>query len=416
MAGDNIFSGKSFYPPILLILAFGMNIVCSCQSDKLASYTVVMHTFWTRDRFPKHYPDWRPTAQFSKLIGMSHDKKWSLFRVGSPVNNQVKTFAETGRWEVTEGQGSPGLLDQFTGPPVPSGQGRTEAQFFLDGNHSMVSLMSRIIPSPDWFVGLDSFQLCVDGNWLDTITIEVDPLDAGTDNGFTFTAANWATEPQGVVYRITSRFPAHPAGSFYYPYIKRLPPIATFQFIKLKEYEVSEVFHHGEDDKNYEVIKSDQQNVINVMHGNEEIQEEIEQETKEQEVLMQHQSTIKDNHIHSVATKTPAGGGRTSTGHNLIRKGDTEALMNSIVETYHNLEPHKYKFKKSRTNRDCRVSDWGAWGACSSSCGVGEMSRHRTIVKPARGNGHQCPPLKQTRWCGGGGATSPSGNCTANTW
>lgn len=69
MAGDNIFSGKSFYPPILLILAFGMNIVCSCQSDKLASYTVVMHTFWTRDRFPKHYPDWRPTAQFSKLIG-----------------------------------------------------------------------------------------------------------------------------------------------------------------------------------------------------------------------------------------------------------------------------------------------------------------------------------------------------------
>lgn len=62
---------------------------------------------------------------------------------------------------------------------------------------------------------------------------QVDPLDAGTDNGFTFTAANWATEPQGVVYRITSRFPAHPAGSFYYPYIKRLPPIATFQFIKV---------------------------------------------------------------------------------------------------------------------------------------------------------------------------------------
>lgn len=60
---------------------------------------------------------------------------------------------------------------------------------------------------------------------------------------------------------------------------------------------MSEVFHHGEDDKNYEVIKSDQQNVINVMHGNEEIQEEIEQETKEQEVLMQHQSTIKDNHM-----------------------------------------------------------------------------------------------------------------------
>ncbi|CAB0019554.1 unnamed protein product, partial [Nesidiocoris tenuis] len=183
---------------------------------------------------------------------MSHDKRWSLFSVGRSVSPQVKLFAESGRWEETGrweaenrwedeagswaaegGQGgTSGILDQFTAPPVPQGQGRTEAQLFLDGNHSRVSLMSRIIPSPDWFVGLDSFQLCVDSSWLDTITIEVDPLDAGTDNGFTFTAPNWVTEPQGVVYRITSRFPAHPAGSFYYPYIKRLPPIATFQFIK----------------------------------------------------------------------------------------------------------------------------------------------------------------------------------------
>jgi len=36
-----------------------------------------------------------------------------------------------------------------------------------------VSLMSRMIPSPDWFIGIDSFDLCVNGNWLDSITIEV---------------------------------------------------------------------------------------------------------------------------------------------------------------------------------------------------------------------------------------------------
>lgn len=36
-----------------------------------------------------------------------------------------------------------------------------------------VSLVSRIIPSPDWFIGIDSFNLCVNGNWLDSITIEV---------------------------------------------------------------------------------------------------------------------------------------------------------------------------------------------------------------------------------------------------
>ena len=66
-----------------------------------------------------------------------------------------------------------------------------------------------------------------------TSLLQVDPVDAGTDNGFTFTAPNWPTEPQGLIYRVTSRYPAHPASSFYYPYMKRLPPIATFQFIKV---------------------------------------------------------------------------------------------------------------------------------------------------------------------------------------
>lgn len=83
------------------------------------------------------------------------------------------------------------------------------------------------------FFLLFDLQLCVGGSWIDTVTVEVDPLDAGTDNGFTFTAPNWPTSPQGVIYRITSRYPAHPAGSFFYPKSKRLPPIATFQFIKV---------------------------------------------------------------------------------------------------------------------------------------------------------------------------------------
>lgn len=43
-----------------------------------------------------------------------------------------------------------------------------------------VSLMSRIIPSPDWFIGIDNFDLCVNGNWLDSITIEVSSLSFGS--------------------------------------------------------------------------------------------------------------------------------------------------------------------------------------------------------------------------------------------
>lgn len=40
-----------------------------CQSDRLVVYKVVLHTYWTRDLFPKHYPDWKPVAQWTKTVG-----------------------------------------------------------------------------------------------------------------------------------------------------------------------------------------------------------------------------------------------------------------------------------------------------------------------------------------------------------
>jgi len=41
----------------------------SCVADRLTVYRVIMNTYWSQDDFPKHYPLFRPAAQFSKLIG-----------------------------------------------------------------------------------------------------------------------------------------------------------------------------------------------------------------------------------------------------------------------------------------------------------------------------------------------------------
>ena len=127
-----------------------------------------------------------------------------------------------------------------------------------------VSLMSKLVPSPDWFVGLDSLDLCKNGRFVDSVQIEVstficlewsyhgnctliylcnysffhllfqaDPIDAGTDNGFTFTSPNWPTVPKAAIFRITNVYPSHPAGSFWYPEKDMLPSIATFTFLKV---------------------------------------------------------------------------------------------------------------------------------------------------------------------------------------
>ncbi|XP_037713705.1 uncharacterized protein LOC119549606 [Drosophila subpulchrella] len=452
-----------------------------CTLDRLAVYKVVLHTYWTRELFPKHYPDWRPTAQWTKTLGRTHNANYALYHIGQPATAAVKQFAESGRTDLLDsnageqqqqqmqmqmqtgkspsgGTGSSfnttssgttttnserSVFDEFSMPAIPLGAGRSEAKVFVDSNHSLVSLMTRIVPSPDWFIGVDSFELCVGGSWIDTVTVELDPLDAGTDNGFTFTAPNWPTAPQGVIYRITSRYPGHPAGSFYYPKSKRLPPIATFQFIKLKEYELSEVFNIAEDDRKYETVQT--QTHLDAEHNhvemNNELSASIERERQtEQQQLQQNdderqrirsQLLAKMNPIYGSNNLQPAPGQVVS----VVPKNDKHAILQSIASSYRratdasNLNASNPAASQSpppsaggkvvqggsvggagggatrrrsmaQRRRDCRVSHWSEWTACSKSCGVGEMHRYRKVIKHGKRGGRQCPALQQSKWCG----------------
>ncbi|CAH1636366.1 unnamed protein product [Spodoptera littoralis] len=401
--------------PALAAAAAGDNDVCN--PDKMTVYKMVLHTYWTRDKFPKHYPDWRPPAQWSKVYGVSHDRSYTLFRLGTRVSASVRQFAEMGR---SDALGSaPGTLDVFGAPAVGQGAGRTEAEFFVDGNHSRVSVMARMIPSPDWFIGVDSFDLCVDGNWLDSITIEVDPLDAGTDNGFTFTAPNWPTAPQGVAYRITSKYPSHPAGSFFYPHLRRLPPIATVQFIKLREYELSEVFHRNTDDRRYDVLQLDKMNHnnIDVLDGNRalSIAEEVERAEQAPRIYSEGSMTTPDGaySYYSITNTTSSTTEEPRSANELPTSGPAaseRSALRSLARRYRarrrrklradSTDPAERRKRKRARLLDCRVSEWGDWSPCRSDGGcVGSAVRTRRIIRRQRPGGAPCPPTALTRWC-----------------
>ncbi|XP_030385392.1 uncharacterized protein LOC115632398 [Scaptodrosophila lebanonensis] len=417
-----------------------------CTLDRLAVYKVVLHTYWTRELFPKHFPDWRPTAQWTKTIGRTHNANYALYHIGQPATPGVKQFAETGKSEqldsnageqqqiLAQTQIQPALksstntersvFDEFTMPAIQLGAGRSEAKVFVDSNHSLVSLMTRIVPSPDWFIGVDSFELCVGGSWIDTVTVELDPLDAGTDNGFTFTAPNWPTAPQGVIYRITSRYPAHPAGSFYYPKSKRLPPIATFQFIKLKEYELSEVFNFAEDDRKYETVKT--QTHLETEHNhvemNNELSASIERERQTEFGAQQETETERQRIRAQLLAKMNPIYNNSQQASNVVPKNDKHALMQSIANSYRRSDARgvsgsgvgtgvgfnataTYPARRrtalgTKRRRDCRVSHWSEWTACSKSCGIGEMYRYRKVIKHGKRGGRPCPALQESKWCG----------------
>lgn len=140
----------------------------TCDPDKLMVYKVSLATHWSRTLFPKQYPEWRPPAQWSKLIGKflfiyfnkridpnflklfigrSHDSNYTLFRLGHSSSDGFKEFTETGRSDAldAQSQGEGGIFDEFNAPAVTSGEGKTEAEFFVDSTHSKVLIIILIL-------------------------------------------------------------------------------------------------------------------------------------------------------------------------------------------------------------------------------------------------------------------------------
>jgi hypothetical protein len=69
----------------------------------------------------------------------------------------------------------------------------------------------------------------------------------------------------------------------------------------VKEYELSEVFHHSEDERQYEVLRMEHmtRNTIDVLNNN-DIEAEIEEERREEERRIQHLSTT--THAPTIST------------------------------------------------------------------------------------------------------------------
>lgn len=74
------------------------------------------------------------------LAGRSHDKSFSLFRIGESASDGLKLFCETGQTDGLEAQsqGAGGVYDEFGAPAISSGVGSSRTEFFVDGNHTKV--------------------------------------------------------------------------------------------------------------------------------------------------------------------------------------------------------------------------------------------------------------------------------------
>ncbi|MEJ7664445.1 MAG: spondin domain-containing protein [Hymenobacter sp.] len=174
-----------------------------------ALYRVTFEATWSAAT----HADFPAGAHFSPLIGLAHRADGLIFRSGQLASLGMKNMAELGqnaalRAEIatlrTDGTAA-GLLDDPA--TIPSPGTRTDT-IRLDAAHPLLTVVTMIAPSPDWFVALEGENLLANGQWVAQRTVPARAYDAGTDGGPAFTSPDQPTLPAAPV--ATLRLP--PAG------------------------------------------------------------------------------------------------------------------------------------------------------------------------------------------------------------
>jgi hypothetical protein len=78
----------------------------------------------------------------------------------------------------------------ISGGGIGRSPGSLNVEFTIEKSHSLVSVVSMIAPSPDWYVAIRDIELYEEDKWVTEKTVEVGVYDAGTDAGQTFSAPN----------------------------------------------------------------------------------------------------------------------------------------------------------------------------------------------------------------------------------
>ncbi|WP_299550176.1 spondin domain-containing protein [Seonamhaeicola sp.] len=190
---------------------FILTILCSplLFSQSVATYDIVFESIWdstTND--PTNgcsTIDLPGGAHWSSLVGATHATANTFLEMGQAATPGIESVAETGAYgtfqtEVTSNADA----DQFiNGGGLGSGKGTISiSDLQVSENYPLLTLASMIAPSPDWFIAINSYDLRNGGSWVNSVTIDLFPYDAGTEDGTGYSLSNPATTPQGV---ITSR-------------------------------------------------------------------------------------------------------------------------------------------------------------------------------------------------------------------
>ncbi len=211
---------RTFLPFLLLTFALGV------QAQSTATYRVTFESTWSAQTHPAGFPS---NPHFSGLIGAAHDATATLWTTGALASDGIESMAETGSKTLLQNEvetliATGQALAVLSGGGIGNSPGSVSLDFEVTENFPLVSLVSMLAPSPDWFVGVSRLDLLSDGAWLPERTVDLFVYDAGTDSGTDYTSPDDSTDPPEPIARIEG--PPFAVGG-------TVPPVGTFTFALL---------------------------------------------------------------------------------------------------------------------------------------------------------------------------------------
>ena len=178
--------------------------IISPELSATADYILTFESTWSNTTHPTDFP---ASAHFSGLIGASHNSNVTFWQEGQLATLGIKDVAEKGVKDQLKAEITTAIQNNFAGVELSGGgiatsPGSVSFLFKIRSEFPLISVVSMIAPSPDWFIGVSNLSLVENGQWIDEKVIEIDAFDAGTDSGISYISADFATIPHENISQI----------------------------------------------------------------------------------------------------------------------------------------------------------------------------------------------------------------------
>jgi hypothetical protein len=167
-------------------------------APQTAQYRVTVFSDWTSTSHPTTRPS---NSHFSPVFTIDHSEVGDLFVRGAAASLGIERLAEGGSTST--------LATEMAADSTVNSVNIAGSGIFGAGSHTftvtlsqdapLISAVTMLAPSPDWFVGIRDQSMFENGTWTSRVERDLANYDSGTDSGSTFVSPDQNTNPPSVV-------------------------------------------------------------------------------------------------------------------------------------------------------------------------------------------------------------------------